>query len=370
MSSSDNFFEGKRPWSKIKDQVLRDYMSPYLAKVNLLGTPILLIDGYAGPGIFKDSTVGSPIIMCEAAETYARGRYNAIFVNNEKKYHDVLEAEIKQRGWSDSAFARRGDTRLILQSIPGQLKDQTVFLYLDPFGPTGCDFSLLEPFLTRPSKYSTEILLTMSMPAMHRLAAPKAVRAGRQDELMIKSFHQILTNVLGGEYWKDILWQNIEAEKQEIQLIKAYQDKLAQHLRFTASCPVRERTDRRIKYFIVSASNHLDSLILLNDIMSKAYFSGMHQADFAGGLWEDSDWRDFRNINDLDDLTLKMVKSYPGETRKTIWSRIVQRHFMRYLKPEYNAAVQRLVATKKLTYVNPRGTNRLNEDCKLYLPKN
>ena len=53
VESSDEFFEGKRPWSKIKDEVLEKYMTPYLAKVNTRGQPILLIDGYAGPGVLK-----------------------------------------------------------------------------------------------------------------------------------------------------------------------------------------------------------------------------------------------------------------------------------------------------------------------------
>jgi len=53
----------------------------------------------------------------------------------------------------------------------------------------------------------------------HRFATPKAVKAGRQEERMIKDFHQILTNVLGGEYWKDILWQEIDAEERERQLV-------------------------------------------------------------------------------------------------------------------------------------------------------
>ncbi len=51
--SSDDFFEGKRLWSKIKDEVLGNYMTPYLAKVNKRGQPILLIDGYAGLEFLK-----------------------------------------------------------------------------------------------------------------------------------------------------------------------------------------------------------------------------------------------------------------------------------------------------------------------------
>jgi hypothetical protein len=55
MSENDeDFFAGKRPWSIIKDQVLQNYMTPYIAKVNKRGNPILLIDGYAGT-LFEDT---------------------------------------------------------------------------------------------------------------------------------------------------------------------------------------------------------------------------------------------------------------------------------------------------------------------------
>src|SRR5579863_7343440 len=90
--SSDDFFEGKRLWSKIKDEVLGKYMVPYLAKVNKRGQRILLIDGYAGPGVFEDGTFGSPIIMCEKAEEKVKGNYHAVFINKIKKYHDKLRS--------------------------------------------------------------------------------------------------------------------------------------------------------------------------------------------------------------------------------------------------------------------------------------
>ena len=68
---TDDFFDGKRSWSFIKDKVLEGYMAPYIAKVARIGQRIVLIDGYAGPGIFEDGKIGSPIIMCRAAERYA-----------------------------------------------------------------------------------------------------------------------------------------------------------------------------------------------------------------------------------------------------------------------------------------------------------
>ena len=74
-STDDQFFEVKRPWSKIKDQILGAYLKPYLAKVKQLGKPIVLIDGFAGKGRFRDGSDGSPLIMCKVADQMLGGRY-------------------------------------------------------------------------------------------------------------------------------------------------------------------------------------------------------------------------------------------------------------------------------------------------------
>lgn len=149
---TDDFFAGKRPWSVIKDQVLKNYMSPYLAKVSRLNRPILLIDAYAGPGVFDDGSSGSPLIMCQAAETFAKGNYVAFFVNNDEAYQKKLDMIFQKEGWSRSAHALFADSHQLLQYLPSMLADQTVFLYLDPFGLNGCEFALLEPFFIGSNK--------------------------------------------------------------------------------------------------------------------------------------------------------------------------------------------------------------------------
>lgn len=180
-------------------------MSPYIAKVNKLGKPILLIDGYAGPGVFDDGKAGSPLIMCNAAEKYAPGKYSAIFLNKNKQHHLKLSSVVTCAGWT-AVITVNGDTRKILEILPMALGDQTVFLYLDPFGPTGCEFSLLLPFLRRDQNASTEIVLMMHMPIVHRLAARKQVQTGSWERRLIFSYHERLTKIFGGEYWKEILW--------------------------------------------------------------------------------------------------------------------------------------------------------------------
>ena len=78
-----SFFTGKRSCSVIKDRVLGNYTPPlYLSKVKLLLYLILLVDCFAGQGKFDDGTTGSPLIMCEMAEKYAKGLSRCVFINS------------------------------------------------------------------------------------------------------------------------------------------------------------------------------------------------------------------------------------------------------------------------------------------------
>lgn len=376
MPATDDFFAGKRPWSLIKDEVLGNYMSPYMAKVNKLGQPILLIDGYAGPGVFDDGKPGSPLIMCEAAEKFAKGNYRAIFVNKKKQHHLKLTSILLRAGWA-STITIHGDSTKILQALPMALGNQTVFLYLDPFGPTGCEFSLLEPFLQRGKQASTEIILMMHMPIIHRLAARRQVQEGKWEQQRITAYHARLTKVFGGDYWKEMMWdENLNAQERERKLIDAYSARLKQYLPYTGYCPVQEQEDTRIKYFIVFVSRHTHTLLLMNDIMAKAYHGHMLRQNFQGTLFEGiTDWREMRPSSSLEILKgaiKQAVAEKQGQTRKDLWTqvllRLVPEYFMQFTEADYRQKVQEMVENGTLSCPTPRKTRRLNDDCMLFLP--
>lgn len=374
MSGHSDFFKGKRPWSVIKDQVLGDYMTPYLAKVNRLGQQILLIDGYAGPGRFEDGKAGSPLIICQAAERSARGNYQAIFVNKELAHHQKLCVVLERAGWTHTSSPIRGDTRRVLQVLPERLANETVFLYLDPFGPTGCEFSLLEPFLTRDrSNASTEILLTLSVPGLHRLSGRQKVLAGRWDERLTAGFHDRLTRIFGGDYWKDILWcEEGTAEEREYKLIEAYCDVLRSYLPFVGYCPVRD-ADARIKYFMIFASRHPHAMVLMNDSMAKAYHSHIHRQRSQGTLFADLQWQDMRSANgfrdDLQQVILDAARQWPNETRERLWERIISgEHFMHYTRSEYLDAVKTMAKCGALICPPDPQTKRINDRCRILAP--
>lgn len=217
------FFTGKRPWSKIKDQILGRYMPAYLSKVSKLGKPIILIDAFAGPAKFDDNSPGSPLIICQAAERWVQDRYLAIFVNKEQDQHEKLSYVLSKFIDQNRVIPIRGDADEILAWVSGILEDQTVFLYLDPFGLKGCEFAALEPFLSRHKAFSTEIMVNLNVPILHRLAARHAVAGGRTDDSRIRAFHRRLTSVLGGDYWKEILWDNsMDSVEKAIKTMEIY----------------------------------------------------------------------------------------------------------------------------------------------------
>jgi three-Cys-motif partner protein len=368
LASENNFFSGKRPWSRIKDQVLGNYMPPYLAKVAKLGRRIILVDAFAGPGRFEDGAEGSPLMICQAAERVAAGKYLAVFVNREKEHHDKLVTVIKEFIDRRCAIPIHGTAADLLTELRGKISNQTVFLYLDPFGLKGCEFSTIEPFLQRDKRYSTEVMVNLSVPTMHRLAARKAVAEGKDESPLIKSFHRRLSAVLGGDYWTRHLWDDSrEPEDRAAGVMEEYRKKLgALGLPFTGSCPVREKDGSGIKYFITFCSRHPDAMVLMNDFMCSAYQQRMHEAATEGTLFDGTDWKKTRSTRVLDDAVVELVSESPGLSRKDLWIQLIQRHFMRYMASEFRASVGRLVKVGTLRFEDVKGTGQLNDQARLH----
>ena len=58
-----DFLKEKKGWSKYKDIILNYYLKPYVSKVLRLRKKVVIIDCCAGPGVFDDGEIGSPMII-------------------------------------------------------------------------------------------------------------------------------------------------------------------------------------------------------------------------------------------------------------------------------------------------------------------
>jgi three-Cys-motif partner protein len=362
------FFKGKRPWSKIKDRVLQNYLPPYLSKVSKLGRRIILIDAFAGPGKFEDGQPGSPLIISQMAEKYVAGQYLVFFVNHEHAHHDSLVKLLAPFIKKEQVIPILGTAEDLLANVGSLLTDQTLFLYLDPFALTGWQFSTIEPFLGRDKRYSTEIVINLSVPTMHRLAARKAVAAGRHSQSRVRSFHDRLTKVLGGDYWQEILWDYAQGPDEKAERVLAkYRAKLqGAGATYTGSCPVREKDDSVLKYFITFCSRHPDALVLMNDAMCKAYNEQVHAATCATTVFQNTNWKEGRDLKRLREVVVKAVGEAPGRRRADIWLEITRSHFMCFLASEFKSVVDQLCKDGVMEFIDVKKTGRLNDDALLY----
>lgn len=366
-----DFFEGKKRWSRIKDEILGSYMPAYLAKIKGLKRPIYLIDAFAGPGVYEDSKAGSPLIMCQAAEKFAPNLYHAFFVNKSRSYDSRLASIISKHGWTNSTTLIRGDAQDFLKRISSLVYDQSVFLYLDPFGIKDCNFNTIEPFVMRELQFSTEILINLSMPVIHRLAGRDKWLKNPHSQLL-HDRHQLLSSILGGDYWKEYLLyeDNMDAKQRELEVVKGYIERLRTGLPYAGYCPVRETSTSQTKYYMIFASRSDDAMMLMNDNMYKAFNRYMNEIQNEGTLFENIDWRDWINTEDIESVIFEYVARYPSKRRVDIWRLIVLDNFMRFDHPTFTKAVSRLVENNLINCSTPIGspqrkTKRLNDDCVL-----
>ena len=95
---NNKFFDKKKSWSVIKDELLQCYLVPYFQKVLYTRCPITYVDCFAGAGKFNDGEDGSPLIAlksiqkCLAQTTVSNPNIKAYFV--EANHADQLKTNI------------------------------------------------------------------------------------------------------------------------------------------------------------------------------------------------------------------------------------------------------------------------------------
>lgn len=81
-----DFFEKKKEWSKIKDELLACYLEPYFVKILQTNKPINYIDCFAGKGKFDNGDAGSPIIALNAIKNAKQKTHSLVSNTKIKSY--------------------------------------------------------------------------------------------------------------------------------------------------------------------------------------------------------------------------------------------------------------------------------------------
>lgn len=278
-----DFFREKKPWSLQKDRILHEYVPAYLQKVSRNpGLPILVVDGFAGPGRFGSGDPGSPLIL--ATDIAAAGIAPVPSLLAIEK-HPALHAELeKNLGGFQNARVVRSSFDDAVADILASAKSCSTFLFLDPFAIAGLTWSSLQRLLAmiHDQKLSVEVLLNFNAHAFVRRARgamAMAIESGDDgDEEDFDAWAGAepdlvrLDEAVGGPWWRPILKNASSGPDAVDQLVRGLTTRLRALSQEACFYPVYGHWKHEVpKYFLVFATRSPVALVLMNDAMCKGH---------------------------------------------------------------------------------------------------
>jgi len=353
MRATDNFFERKREWSRLKDEILATYLRPYLTKITTTGRPVLVVDCFAGKGRFDDGELGSPLLICQAIENASRIRPNAeiggLFI--ERKYHGELEENLHPFSQCE---VLSGAYEQHIADIGDRITAGTnVLLFVDPYGIKSLDMSRFRHLLELQVG-SVELIMNLTtfgfLREGCRLLSIDGFESQRdsdvyEDDPDSPNSVERMNAIAGGSYWRRILEDyyggSLDMRSAEQAFTLEYTTHLRELLPHVVDIPVQYRRGNLPKYRLIYGTQNADGLILMADKMSRVW------RDFAtkdrGGqeaLFEEIDYPDMASMEgySLEDDILSLAD--PGVELKALIVHLVTKYGITFPEGELKQRIK------------------------------
>ena len=163
-----------------KHLVLRNYMDAWLPIVLKTYDRALFVDGFAGPGEYKNGEVGSPIIAMDALAEHAhhnlmKGLMDYIFIEEHAGRFAHLQSVIDGRDGSLPDFCNvqpyNGSYHDVFPRLLDVIESESAvptFVMIDPFGVSGVFMEQIETLMKYPS---TEVYVSFMYDFISRFAS-------------------------------------------------------------------------------------------------------------------------------------------------------------------------------------------------------
>ena len=373
----DKFFQHKRSWSKVKDKIVGDYIDCYLNTVHKLVRPVLIVDGFAGPGRFGDDTDGSPQIICKAISELSKGRkgMTCLFADAHPGHRAALQLNLAEYIAREITAAPCKDCAEALTRALELGTGSTLFFYLDPYGIKDLEFDMVKQIYERTTKRSTEVLINFNFRTFMRMSGnwnyadsasevTRKVKEGKTDTV---------NKVMGGDYWKDIITNpKLDKIAREDAVVNAYLARVREFFTYAFAIPVKERQedeqgipdDELAHYHLIFGTRSPRAVLYMNDVALNALEPYLRQ--FKEGLLFDFTPERYQAVERGDAKTaiVAAVSAKPLK-RPDIYEVVIPQFFMHYHKKAYRAMIDDLVFKEGRLFPNKRTmkvANKLNED--------
>jgi three-Cys-motif partner protein len=360
--ATDNFFERKREWSRLKDRILGTYLKPYLAKITMTRRPTLVVDCFAGKGRFDDGEPGSPVLICQAIRTARETRPSAdvqgLFI--EKKYHAELQESLRE---FDQVEILPGTYEEHMAKVERRIECGTnLLMFVDPYGIKSLDMSRFQR-LANTELGSIELIMNLTAFGFLREGCRLLSIEGfdceedsdvYEDDPDSPNTVERMNAIASGSYWMDVLREYhggaINMSAAERDFVTRYLANLRELFPYVVDIPVQYRRGHLPKYRLIYGTRSADGLVLMADNMSRVWHDFVHR-DRGGqeALFEEIDYPDMVALEgySLEDDVLEM--SNDGIELKELLVRLMVKYGITFPEGELKRRIRSMEQEGALT---------------------
>ncbi|MBV6457314.1 MAG: hypothetical protein HONBIEJF_00422 [Fimbriimonadaceae bacterium] len=233
--------------------------------------PLTYIDGFAGPGEYKNHVEGSPIAAFQAlkdattkANPWVAGEVRLLFIEKDVRRCGHLGGLCSQLDIPSGIRVEHQCTDFVSGINAAKSKFGRAFVtsapllvFVDPFGATGAPFHTIKEIL---SSKTSEVIINFDADGVARIwSAGQAADADRH-----------LSEIFGGDIWKSIEWRNLNHRDRCIACARLYKQCLLAipNVEYAFTFEMGE-AHNRLDYFLIFASQHERGLEKMKEVMKE-----------------------------------------------------------------------------------------------------
>ena len=302
------------PHTLAKIAMLKAYLHAYFP---ILGRskrsrPFLYVDGFAGPGEYTNSPMGSPIAALEAAkaaisqlgQAWSAGGITCAFIEPDPARCQHLRGRIEALDANPKLTIKVIEKSFvdgmaqIRQDVPGPFKsDDPLFVFIDPFGATGVPFNVVSEIL---ASRCSEVLINLDADGIARIFCAEDNR-NREEQL---------TATFGDGTWRSALKPGEQFATLCLRVLELYKAKLRSlpGVQYVYAFEMRGVKDT-LNYYLVFASHNPLGLTKMKEAMKTIDQSGSYCFS-DGRVGQDMLFR----FDDEDRFAVELQRNFVGQT--------------------------------------------------------
>lgn len=329
------------PHTEAKHAILRKYLDAWLPIISRWNGRVLYIDGFAGPGEYKDGEDGSPIIAIKAILEHRQNHqmsveFNFLFIEDDNDRCEYLKSKLDALKLPTKIKYQciRGRFDKVVEDVLKKLEEEKAilaptFVFIDPFGYSGMPLSIIKEIMTNKK---CEVLITFMYEEINRF-------------LEVPNSETALDDTFGTTKWREVNKES-DPNKRCYFLHDLYKEQLhnAADIEYVRSFKMKNSMNKT-DYFLFFGTNDITGLKKMKEAMWRVDETGSFQ--FSDATYNPDQAFLFGmepNYVELKNLIIKKFKGKPVSV-KVLENFIVtetsftQNHYKRKILGEMERAI-------------------------------